>query len=378
VIELTKNLQITLSYKEFASRYDIELRDFLQEFKQTRKIPLDRLKQIDDSLQNNISYFRHGGPKTLERINKKHFHGYEKGVPVIVTNTFKCKEYSLFHNQLFMVDEFDLINEVVVLHLRDELSQITVNMLHFQKYFELAYCTTIYSVQGLTLSRDYNILDVEYYSFNMLYTALSRAKHLSQIHIGDFPQDKIFRVETPLCVCAYLEFPQESVNSVCYQILYKEKVIYIGITQQADPQHRWLQHLSTQTDKHYTPLKEFINSNNSDLNCFEFKITDKLTICNRSILLQFEKDLILTHITQNPAHELLNQQNIKKVSNKRKLDEIVIDVQMSNILLRDRKLPTAMLCAKKKKILVKFYKNDASSTKSEKKIGFLKFGFHKA
>ena len=121
--------------------------------------------------------------------------------------------------------------------------------LHFQKYFQESYCFTIYSIQGCTLSDNYNILDVDRFSFNMLYTALSRAKTLSQIHIGEFQYKKVFRVETPKCVCDYLEFTIEHVKSTCYQILYKTVPIYIGISQQSDANSRWLQHISASGDK---------------------------------------------------------------------------------------------------------------------------------
>jgi hypothetical protein len=176
----------------------------------------------------------------------------------------------------------------------------------------------------------------------MLYTALSRGQSLCQIHIGEFQYNKVFRVETPKCVCDYLEFSLEHVKSKCYQILYKHVPIYIGISKQPDANSRWLQHISTSGDKQLTPLKEFMSD--KKITDFEFRITHELNITNRSILLEFEKELILTYIKHNPLHMLLNQQNIKIKSNKRKLDEIAINVQMGNLFLRDRRLPTARLC----------------------------------
>jgi hypothetical protein len=111
---------------------------------------------------------------------------------------------------------------------------------------------------------------------------------------------------------------------------------------------------------------------------FEFKITHELNITNRFILLEFEKELILTYIKHNPLHMLLNQQNIKQRCNKRKLDEIAINVQVGNLFLRDRRLPTARLCLKKSQILVKFFKDSSSVNRCEKKFGFTQCGFKKA
>jgi hypothetical protein len=211
----------------------------------------------------------------------------------------------------------------------------------------------------------------------MLYTALSRAKTLSQIHIGEFQYKKVFQVETAKCVCEYFEFSIEQVKSTCYQILYKHVPIYIGITQQSDANSRWLQHISVSSDKLLTPLKEFMIDKN--INDFEFRITHELNITNRSILLEYEAELILTHINNhNPNHMLLNQQKIKIKSNKRKLDEITINVQVGNLFLRDRRLPTARLCIKKSQILVKFFKDSSSLGRCEKKFGFTQCGFKKA
>jgi hypothetical protein len=210
----------------------------------------------------------------------------------------------------------------------------------------------------------------------MLYTALSRAQSLSQIHIGEFQYNKVFRVETPKCVCDYLEFSLEHVKSTCYQILYKRLPIYIGISQQHDANSRWLQHISASGDKQLTPQKEFMSDKN--INDFEFRITHELNITNRFILLEFEKELILTYIKHNPIQMLLNQQNIKLKSNKRKLDEIAINVQVGNLFLRDRRLPTARLCLKKSQILVKFFKDSSSLTRCEKKFGFTQCGFKTA
>jgi hypothetical protein len=377
VLEMTKGLQITLSYKECASRYDIELRNFLEEFKRTKKIPINILKPINEMLETNISYYRSGGAKTLEKVNQQHFKGFKKGVPVICTETYICKKYSLFHNQLFIIDKYDIRNNTVLLHFREDCStQINVTMVHFKKYFQESYCFTIYSIQGCTLHDNYNIRDVNRFSFNMLYTALSRAKTLSQIHIGDFESNHVFRVETPKCVCDYLEFSLEHVKSTCYQILYKRVPIYIGITQQPDPTSRWSQHISSSGDKQLTPLKEFMSD--KLITDFEFKKTHELNITNRFILLDFEKELILSYIQANPLHMLFNQQNIKIKCNKRKLDEIVIDVEMGNLFLRDRRLPTARLCVKKSQILVKFFKDSSSVTRCEKKFGFTQCGFQTA
>jgi hypothetical protein len=132
VLEMSKGLHISLCYKEGAARYDVGLRNFLEEFKRTRQIPVNILKPINDSFETNISYFRHGGAKTLEKVNKQHFKGFKKGVPVICTETYRCEKYSLFHNQLFIIDEYDLENDIVKLHLRDDESkQIDVKMVFF-------------------------------------------------------------------------------------------------------------------------------------------------------------------------------------------------------------------------------------------------------
>jgi hypothetical protein len=132
VLEMTRGVQVTLSYKEGAARYDMELRNFLEEFKRTKKISVNILKPINETLETNISFFRSGGAKTLENVNKQHFKGFKKGVPVICTETYSCKQYSLFHNQLFIIDEYDTLTEIVKIHLREDCSkQIYVTMVFF-------------------------------------------------------------------------------------------------------------------------------------------------------------------------------------------------------------------------------------------------------
>jgi ATP-dependent exoDNAse (exonuclease V) alpha subunit len=53
----------------------------------------------------------------------------------------------------------------------------------FQKYFLVAYATTIHSAQGMSIGKNYTIHEWDRLDQKLKYVALSRSRELDYIHI---------------------------------------------------------------------------------------------------------------------------------------------------------------------------------------------------
>ncbi len=58
-----------------------------------------------------------------------------------------------------------------------------INHNEFQKYFSVAYATTIHSSQGMSINEPYWIHEWDRLDQRLLYVALSRSRNYSYIHI---------------------------------------------------------------------------------------------------------------------------------------------------------------------------------------------------
>ncbi|WIA38951.1 hypothetical protein OEZ86_005103 [Tetradesmus obliquus] len=59
----------------------------------------------------------------------------------------------------------------------------------FHKYFRPAYCFTVHKVQGLTLTMNFVIWEAQHMTREHAYTAVSRARTIDQISLGETPVD---------------------------------------------------------------------------------------------------------------------------------------------------------------------------------------------
>jgi ATP-dependent exoDNAse (exonuclease V) alpha subunit len=123
-----------------------------------------------------------------------------KGLPVmaIKSKTVKKDDEKIVlcvNNESFMIsdnniDNNNLDNEITLFSIRTSEKQqdyahyITIPTSEFHELFVMKYCSTTHKQQGDTIDKDIVIFDYNCMSKNLKYTAITRAKKLSQIHIS--------------------------------------------------------------------------------------------------------------------------------------------------------------------------------------------------
>lgn len=108
-----------------------------------------------------------------------------KGTPIIsIRNN---KKFDMVNNETFMIDRIDdnMLSAITmrVVEGKEVPHYVTIPTAEFHNYFMLNYCTTTHCQQGATIDNNIVIFDYENMSKELRYTAITRAKRLSQIHI---------------------------------------------------------------------------------------------------------------------------------------------------------------------------------------------------
>jgi ATP-dependent exoDNAse (exonuclease V) alpha subunit len=101
-----------------------------------------------------------------------------KEVPII--SKVNCDEMNLINNQRFTIKKIETIQIIIVDEAGNERK---IYIRDFQKYFLVAYATTIHSAQGLSISEPYTIHEWDRLDQRLKYVALSRSREHSYIHI---------------------------------------------------------------------------------------------------------------------------------------------------------------------------------------------------
>jgi ATP-dependent exoDNAse (exonuclease V) alpha subunit len=101
-----------------------------------------------------------------------------KGVPII--SKVNSEEMDLVNNQRFVITKIGTIQ----ITIQDDSGMERAIFTHeFQKYFLVAYATTIHSSQGMSIGENYTIHEWDRLDEKLKYVALSRARDHELIHI---------------------------------------------------------------------------------------------------------------------------------------------------------------------------------------------------
>ena len=91
------------------------------------------------------------------------------------------------NNESFVVEDIDEIITMSSIRTNEEGEEykhtITCKYGEFHTMFVMKYCSTTHKQQGDTIDKNIVIFDYRCMSKNLKYTAITRAKRLSQIHI---------------------------------------------------------------------------------------------------------------------------------------------------------------------------------------------------
>lgn len=181
--ELCGYQMITKQFVSGDSRYDVSLKEALDYLLKTGKLHKSLMNHpIVDDFDVNICKLN----KTRDEINCFFVVDYSDwfiGMPIISEENKKLDEKKISRSEFFKIASLDQEKKTLkVLGMDQELPF---------SFFRPAYCVTVYKYQGSTIHSPYNIRDVEQMDLNEIYTALSRATKLENIHL-DFT-DKVFK-----------------------------------------------------------------------------------------------------------------------------------------------------------------------------------------
>ena len=314
------------SYKEQYSRYDVGLKNELDYFL--------RNGLIQESLKSKseiISY--HNICRSSEKkwkVNNECSIRYRKENPkfktiqVELTKDIKSKATKIQYNftegeELMCIDKIvfqntdgtkKLINGSICKLTAIDDYKITVDdsfkmeISTFISKFEPNYCQTVYKYQGSTIGDSYNIHELHYLTKRELYTAMSRAKRLSDVNFKYTP--RLFKNEDcsashELKVNVNNEIDIKYANGKIYKIYFNNDV-YIGST---------IQTLEERRDQHFS-AKKFDKKNNHFIETLEnFKDIARIQLiklypCNSLNQLVAEEMKILGHFIDDGEFNVLN------------------------------------------------------------------------
>jgi ATP-dependent exoDNAse (exonuclease V) alpha subunit len=102
-------------------------------------------------------------------------------VSVPVISKMNIKEVNMVNNERFEIMKISKTNNSIT--MQNERKEIIVKINEFQKLFRVAYCTTIHSVQGMSIGQEYTLHEWNRYDKKLKYVALSRARSNDYIKV---------------------------------------------------------------------------------------------------------------------------------------------------------------------------------------------------
>lgn len=226
-----------------------------------------------------------------EGINKKFTDGNWK-VGMKVIGEYNIKKHEIWNSKFYWVHEINnVLGKVRVL---DKDNDVVSEWLP-KSWFSPSYCLTTYRYQGSEITTPFNILQSGIMTMNEVYTAMSRARSLKQIHIQF--TDKVFKREAEPAEATKIDLLKPKKGFIYLLTNDENNKIYVGKTDNL--QRRFEEHLST-NDIIKESAKKWNQTLLSTVHYFREKD-----------LLKIETNYIkLYH--QNENYQLLNTQKVPK------------------------------------------------------------------
>lgn len=324
-------------YVDGGSRYDVELNEILNYFIENQRLPESlKNKCLKMNTLTNITKSN----KLRRAVNKKYLSDLKKRGTVfdsvvgewymyqeIISNvnkkgvyrsqTYFIRQMKVYNNELFVALSQDRHGEYV----KDKLGKVVyypINRIQQgERMFDPIFATTVYRSQGRTIEDEYNIFfddtfylneQLEMFTFNEAYTALSRGRTINKIHFNY--TDKFFERERELEDATVIGTIKPKIGYV-YE-LYNQVVdmYYVGLTENTI-QKRFTQHKENKD----SPIHQ-----HGELNDWGCKEIGKIYYFKLEELNRLETYYIKQYVEQG-----------KKLCNKQKVPSIDIIKAQANV-----------------------------------------------
>ena len=93
------------------------------------------------------------------------------------------KKLNIINNERYIITKLDITNKKIYIKNERVQDSIIIDAKEFQYLFRPGFCSTIHTVQGMSLDKPYTIHEWNKLSHKLKYVALSRARNIEQINI---------------------------------------------------------------------------------------------------------------------------------------------------------------------------------------------------
>ena len=147
-----------------------------------------RGEKINKYVQNNIIKV----PKEAVKIDDSYYYA---GLELICKKYYKLKNICLYTNYAYILKDITNRKFTVVEPVDDVEIKLDINLL--KKHFKLPYCSTVHSVQGLSIDEEICIFDCNtpYVDKYFIWTAITRARDLKNVTYFHHSDNEIKRLE---------------------------------------------------------------------------------------------------------------------------------------------------------------------------------------
>ena len=237
--ELCGSNRVDMEYKSTTGRYDENLRKVAHHILRNSPLPVFQQKQerFDD-----VWTFIVKDNKTRCEINEKKIERWNEGAMEVFQIGKKeigiecpliCKKndtkFDIYNGDIFKLKGVDEKEGIVLL---SEGRKVPIKYFHY--FFDLAFAITVYRIQGSTIEDDYVIVNLDRFSRNEAYVAMTRGRSLENVHWNG-SQRIHFRKDVTWNVAnrSPKEGEEEFKSGKIYLIKENGDPIYVGSTVQS-------------------------------------------------------------------------------------------------------------------------------------------------
>ena len=138
-------------------------------------------KEINNKCMN--CFLKEFQPKLTYRVNKltydENTQDYTLCVGMPIISRLNRKDLDVFNNEMFKCKTIKS-NSIII---TNELKELEIDKVEFNKLFNLSFCITIHKSQGISLNKKYAIYEWSKLNKKLKYVALSRATDYNNINI---------------------------------------------------------------------------------------------------------------------------------------------------------------------------------------------------
>jgi len=275
----------------------------------------EKYKNIDGSLEIRKDFFIIEGAYVISKKNHN---------DLGINNNQLLRVVSYDQHKINFVD---ICDETIIIELTKE--QAKNNLL-------LGHAVTIHRSQGLTLTMNYFIRDIQHKRANkeLIYTAITRAKKIEQIYFDYEDYEKLFfknhenNLSVVECQKYHAKNSKEFMNSILYKLVDKKgNVKYVGST--IDEERRKEEHKESADKSHLTMIKicdlPWVKSTlelvRHERDAIQYYLSVGCDLMNKILIKKKKKIIVKPYVFEN-INEITEEDFVERLSKCKRVKEL--------------------------------------------------------